>query len=84
MAKITSFHRLKYDLQTSFNPLVKLMTLSLSKILVIKMLTFTSDDAVATTIALSQFRVQNQARLNSKLIPTMGETMWETEDYRSK
>lgn len=48
------------------------------------MLTFTSDDAVATTIALSQFRVQNQTRLNSKLIPTMGETMWETEDYRSK
>lgn len=44
MAKITSFHRVKYDLQTSFNPLVKLMTLSLSKILVIKMLTFTSDD----------------------------------------
>lgn len=48
------------------------------------MLTFTSDDAVATTIALSQFRVQNQARLNSKLMPAMGETMWETEDYRSK
>lgn len=68
MAKITSFHRVKYDLQTSFNPLVKL----------------TSDDAVATTIALSQFRVQNQARLNSKLMPAMGETMWETEDYRSK